>query len=146
MEPQPQTKTNKIKIILIVLVALAAAGVLYISVVRPTMVLRNDSLGNNSAVAGDSLPVLVDLGADRCIPCVKMKPVLEELEREYEGRFDVVFYDVWKDPAPAEKFKIYAIPTQIFLDETGKELYRHAGYFSKEEILNKWKELGFTFR
>ncbi len=100
----------------------------------------------DTAVARDSLPVLVDLGADRCIPCKMMAPILEELRKEYKGKLEVVFYDVWKDPAPADKFKIYGIPTQIFLDETGKELYRHAGYFSKEEILRKWKELGYDFQ
>ena len=75
-----------------------------------------------------------------------MAPILEQLKKEYKGKFDIVFYDVWKDPAPAEKYRIRGIPTQIFLDETGKELYRHAGYFSKEQILNKWKELGYDFQ
>ncbi|MBN2224924.1 MAG: thioredoxin family protein [Deltaproteobacteria bacterium] len=103
-------------------------------------------LGGNTAVAGDSLPVLIDLGADRCVPCKMMAPILEQLKKEYKGKFDIVFYDVWKDPAPAEKYRIRGIPTQIFLDENGKELYRHAGYFSKEQILGKWKELGYDFQ
>ena len=34
------------------------------------------------------------------------------------------------------------IPTQIFLDASGKELFRHVGFFSKDDILAKWKELG----
>jgi thioredoxin 1 len=127
-----------VKIILFVVVVFVAAGALYISTIRPSVI-------SNTAVAGDSLPVLVDLGADRCIPCKMMAPILEELKREHKGKLDVVFYDVWKDPTPADKYKIRGIPTQIFLDETGKELYRHAGYFSKEEILRKWKELGYDF-
>lgn len=106
----------------------------------------NDTSGANTAVAGDSLPVLIDLGADRCVPCKMMAPILDQLEREYVGKFDIVFYDVWKDPAPAEKYGIRGIPTQIFLDEDGKELYRHAGYYSKEQILAKWRELGYDFK
>jgi thioredoxin 1 len=92
-----------------------------------------------------SIPCLVDLGAGKCIPCKQMKPILDELEREYDGRFDVLFYDVWEDPEPAEKYGIHAIPTQIFLDEEGRELFRHVGFFSKEDILNTWEGLGYDF-
>jgi thioredoxin 1 len=145
MGPQPQTKIKAMRITLLVLVVLVAAGALYLSTVRPGGALNNDTLGGNTALAGDSLPVLIDLGADRCVPCKMMAPILEQLKKEYKGKFDIVFYDVWKDPAPAEKYGIRGIPTQIFLDETGKELYRHAGYFSKEQILGKWKELGYDF-
>ena len=131
--------------VLFVLTVFVVTGLLSVSVIRHGAVLDNGIPGGNTAVAADSLPVLVDLGADRCVPCKMMAPILEELKKEYKGKFDIVFYDVWKDPAPAEKYRIHGIPTQIFLDETGKELYRHAGYFSKEQILNKWKELGYDF-
>ncbi|MGQ9575965.1 MAG: thioredoxin family protein, partial [Thermoguttaceae bacterium] len=87
-------------------------------------------------------PRLVDLGAGRCIPCKMMAPILAELKREYQGVFDVEFIDVWEDRAPALKYGIEMIPTQIFLDASGKELFRHEGFFSKEEILNTWKRLG----
>jgi len=87
-------------------------------------------------------PRLVDLGADKCIPCKMMKPILDELRSEYKGIFDVVFIDVWKDPAPGQKAGIRVIPTQIFYDASGKELFRHEGFYSKEDILAKWKQLG----
>ncbi len=92
--------------------------------------------------AASALPRLVDLGADKCIPCKAMAPILEELKRDYAGVFAVEFIDVWKRPEAAEPFNIQLIPTQIFLDSNGKELFRHQGFFSKEEILAKWKELG----
>ena len=92
-----------------------------------------------------SIPILVDLGAGKCIPCRQMKPVLEELEREYVGKFEVVFYDVWEDPKPAREYGIHAIPTQIFIDEEGRELFRHVGFYSKEEILQTWRDLGYDF-
>ena len=92
-----------------------------------------------------SIPLLVDLGAGKCIPCKQMKPILEELEREYVGKFEVVFYDVWEDPKPADEYGIHAIPTQIFIDEDGRELFRHVGFFSKEDILQTWMELGYDF-
>ena len=88
-----------------------------------------------------ALPRLVDLGADKCIPCKMMAPVLEELKKEYAGIFNVKFIDVWKNPDEAKKYGISIIPTQIFFDDIGKELFRHEGFFSKENILAKWKEL-----
>ena len=88
------------------------------------------------------LPKLLDLGANKCIPCKKMAPILDELKQEYAGKLEVEFIDVWKTPDVAEKYKINLIPTQIFYDATGKELFRHEGFFGKADILAKWKELG----
>ena len=89
-----------------------------------------------------TLPRLVDLGADKCIPCKMMAPLLEELKKEYADKFRVEFYDVWKNPDVSKEYGIKLIPTQIFFDASGKELFRHEGFFSKEDILAKWKELG----
>ncbi len=94
---------------------------------------------------GEGLPRLVDLGSVTCIPCKMMAPILEELESDYAGQFDVEFIDVSRNPSAAKKHGIKLIPTQIFLDASGRELFRHQGFFSKEEILSKWKELGFEF-
>ena len=83
---------------------------------------------------------LLDLGARSCIPCKMMAPILEELEKEYQGRAAVIFIDVWKDSEPGKRFKIQGIPTQIFFDKTGKETFRHFGFFDKKsikEILDK---------
>ncbi len=91
------------------------------------------------------LPKLVDLGADKCIPCKAMAPILKELKAEYAGRMEVDFIDVWKNPDAAKPYKIKLIPTQIFYDASGKERFRHQGFFGKEDILGKWKELGVNF-
>jgi len=84
----------------------------------------------------------LELGADRCIPCKKMQPIMKEIAAMFPDRVQVVFYDVWKDPAPAEKYKIQLIPTQVFLDQKGKEIARHVGFFPKEEILALLKKQG----
>lgn len=96
----------------------------------------------------NTIPKLVDLGATKCIPCIKMAPILEELKKGYAGIFDVEFIDVWQkeNAKKAEEFKVESIPTQVFLDPKGKELWRHVGFFSKEEILAKWKELGYDYK
>jgi thioredoxin 1 len=91
------------------------------------------------------VPRLVDLGSVTCIPCQMMAPVLEELKKEYAGRLSVEFYDVRENPDAATKYGIKLIPTQIFFDASGKELFRHEGFFAKDGILAKWKELGVDF-
>jgi len=84
----------------------------------------------------------IELGADRCIPCKAMQPIMKEIAEEYAGKVQVVFYDVWKDPAPARKYGIQLIPTQVFVDQSGKEVFRHVGFFAKEEMLQMLKEKG----
>lgn len=104
-----------------------------------------------SALASENLPTglpvkgmvtLVDLGADRCIPCKMMAPILAELKQEYRGQAAIVFLDVWKDRSLAAKFRIRVIPTQIFYDRQGKEVRRHEGFLGKEEIESVLTELG----
>ncbi|MCX5642450.1 MAG: thioredoxin family protein [Candidatus Omnitrophica bacterium] len=90
------------------------------------------------------LPRLVDLGAKTCIPCKMMAPILEELRNEYKGKLQVKFIDVWEDRSAGDQYGIRVIPTQIFFDPSGKELFRHVGFISKEDILAKWQELGFN--
>lgn len=100
-----------------------------------------------SALAADTpakgaLPRLVDLGAGECIPCKRMAPILEELKKDFVGKLDVEFIDVWKNPDAGDKYRIRLIPTQIFYSAAGKELFRHEGFFSREDILTKWQEFG----
>ncbi len=88
------------------------------------------------------LPRLVDLGADKCVPCKAMAPVLAEVKAEYAGRFDVQFIDVWKNPDAATPYRIRTIPTQIFYAADGTELSRHQGFMGKDEIIARWKSHG----
>ena len=90
------------------------------------------------------LPRIVDVGADKCVPCIKMAPELEKLKKEYAGALEVEFVDVWKRPQDAEPYKVRGIPTQIFYDASGKELARHLGFISKDDILAKFKSLGIV--
>lgn len=89
-----------------------------------------------------ALPRMVDLGADKCIPCKMMAPILEEMKTTYAGQLEVDFIDVWKNPDAGGQYGVRVIPTQIFYDAGGQELFRHEGFFAKEDILAKWKELG----
>ena len=94
---------------------------------------------------GTGVPTLVDVGADKCIPCVKMAPILEQLTEDFAGRMEVRFVDVWKFKEEAAKYGVKTIPTQIFYAPDGKELYRHLGFYGRSEILGKWRDLGYDF-
>ena len=109
---------------------------------KPATTAAAGEASKSAPVTGAKLPKLLDLGAGKCIPCKMMAPILEGLKKEYAGKMDVEFIDVWQNPAAGEQYKIEMIPTQIFYDASGKELFRHTGFFGKEDILGKWKELG----
>ena len=82
----------------------------------------------------------IELGADRCIPCKAMQPVMREIAQEYKGTIQVVFYDVWKTPKYAKNYGIQIIPTQVFIDKNGEEIFRHVGFYPKEDIIKMLKE------
>ncbi len=88
------------------------------------------------------LPRMVDLGADSCVPCKLMAPILKELQVEYADVFATHFIDVWKNPGAGRPFGVRIIPTQIFFDANGRELFRHEGFMSKQDILKRWQRLG----
>ncbi len=93
-------------------------------------------------VPAKDMVTMVDIGAKECLPCKMMAPIMESLEKEYHGRAAIVFIDVWKNRDQGKRFGIRAIPTQIFYDKTGKEVYRHEGFFAKDSIMAKLEELG----
>ena len=84
----------------------------------------------------------IELGSVNCIPCRQMQPIMKEIAAEFSDQVRVVFYDVWKNPAPGEHYKIRLIPTQVFLDERGNELSRHVGVFPKQDLIKFLKEHG----
>ncbi|NVN92897.1 MAG: thioredoxin family protein [Desulfuromonadales bacterium] len=94
------------------------------------------------AALASGKPTLADFGARSCIPCKKMAPILEELNRELSGKANVLFNDVWKDEELARAYRIQMIPTQIFFNAKGKEVKRHMGFMEKAEILKELKTLG----
>lgn len=95
----------------------------------------------------NSVPVsgrvtMIDLGADKCIPCKMMAPILVKLKSRYEGKAAIEFIDVWKHREQAGRFGIRAIPTQIFFDQNRKEVYRHVGFMSEKEIVAQLEKMG----
>lgn len=79
--------------------------------------------------------VMLELGSVGCIPCEQMRPVMDRLSRNYKGKLEVIFIDVKKDSEPARQFRVFGIPTQVFLDRNGKEFHRHVGYYDYDKIV-----------
>jgi thioredoxin 1 len=115
-----------------------------------TIEIKNGKKKTVKKTAAETQPVsrikvtFVELGSVKCIPCKMMQPVMREIEEEYKNQVKVIFYDVWteKDSPYAKKYQIRVIPTQVFLDENGKEYFRHEGFFPREELIEVLKEKG----
>lgn len=126
--------------------AIVACAVVVVVGVAAFIRFNASDAGSESATASaptiTGLPRMLDLGADRCIPCKQMAPILAELKTEYAGRAIIEFIDVWKDPDAGKKHGVRLIPTQIFYDHKGKEVWRHEGFLPKAEIVAKMKDLG----
>jgi thioredoxin 1 len=95
-----------------------------------------------SHVPVKGMVTMVDLGAEKCVPCKMMAPILEKLKKAYEGKAAIIFIDVWKDSEPAHRYGIRAIPTQIFFDAGGKEVHRHVGFMSEKDITDQLTKMG----
>ena len=137
--------STRIPIILAVAVAVATAFILKnikSDKARLATTAGAESSASASFAAAAKLPKLLDLGANKCIPCKAMTPILDGLKKEYAGKMKVEFIDVWQNEDAGKQYGVEMIPTQIFFDAAGKELFRHTGFFGKEDILAKWKELG----
>ncbi len=130
--------TNKV---LVIIILLAAIGI--VTAAKHFRYRKaSEGLESESVIGRSGMPVLLELGSVNCIPCREMMPILGELKKEYASGLKVAFIDVWKDTEAGKRYEVSSIPTQIFFDSSGKELFRHTGFFAKEKILAKWKELG----
>jgi len=90
------------------------------------------------------LPRLLDLGSKGCTACTMLDSVLEELRTNYIGRLQVDFIDVWEHEQVATDYGVEIIPLQIFFDADGQELYRHQGFISAQDIIEKFTAMGVT--
>jgi thioredoxin 1 len=119
---------------IIFVVNLSFAG----AIVKPSGKKTDKALPNQYSVT------FVELGSVNCVPCKMMQPVMKDIENKYQGQVKVIFYDVWKEENRlyAEKYKIRAIPTQVFLDKNGREFFRHEGFYPTEEIIKVLSKQG----
>ena len=101
----------------------------------------NTSEDFNKAVKSGK-PLLVDFGANNCVPCRQLRPILKDIAKEQSGKAEILIIDVYKFKSLAAEHKVQVLPTLIFFDKTGKEVYRHMGAWDKESIVKKLAEIG----
>jgi len=101
----------------------------------------NTSEEFNKAVKSGK-PLLVDFGANNCVPCRQLRPILKDIAKEQSGKAEILIIDVYKFKSLAADHKIQVVPTLIFFDKTGKEVYRHMGAWDKDSIVKKLAEIG----
>ena len=95
-------------------------------------------------VSAKAKVTFIELGSVSCIPCKEMQEVMKKVEAKYGDQIEVIFHDVVKDEAMGEKYGVQMIPTQVFLDETGKEFSRHVGFYPEADIDALLKGRGIT--
>lgn len=117
---------------------LAVLGILFVSQYTQAAAI-DDTLAKAKK---DGHAVMLELGSVGCIPCERMKPVMQKLRETYKGKLEVIFIDVRVDNKSGRRFGVYMIPTQVFLDKSGKEFHRHVGFYAFEEIPPVLKKAG----
>ena len=103
---------------------------------------ESDSAEDFKKALASGKPVLVDFGANTCVPCRQIRPILKEVSTEYSEKAKVLVIDVYKFQDLARQYKVQLIPTLVFFDSKGKEVFRHLGVLDKERIVAKLKEIG----
>lgn len=76
----------------------------------------------------------LEIGAESCIPCKMMQPIMKEIAEEYPGVVEVIFHDLNKNRTIGQQYGIRVMPTQVFLDANGREFFRHEGFYPKVEL------------
>ena len=121
---------------------LATILTLVLFLVNSSLSLAGEPHARLPEIPVDGMVTMLDLGAKKCIPCKMMAPIMEKMERVYKGKAAIVFIDVWQHHDQVKRFGIRAIPTQIFYNERGEEVYRHVGFMSEKEIVKQLKKMG----
>ncbi len=85
---------------------------------------------------------MIDLGKKTCTQCKMMAPILEKLKIKYQGKAEIVFINLLDDPEQQYRFELKALPTQIFFNREGKEIYRHTGFMSEKAIIEQLNKMG----
>jgi thioredoxin 1 len=114
----------------------------FLTVLAVLLLVSVVSAQNFSKVPEKGMVTMIDLGAKKCIPCKMMAPILAKLEKAYKGKANIVFIDVWENRQQARRFNIKSIPTQIFFDEKGEEVYRHVGFLDEKSIIDQMTIMG----
>lgn len=79
-------------------------------------------------------PTFVAFTSENCQPCKQMEPALNEVKKECANKGNIVIVSTDKDPVLGTRYAVESVPAQIFFDKDGKEVFRHLGLLTKEQI------------
>lgn len=130
---------TRARVVVLVLVGLGAAGAVLL---RPSRVVPAEV----QAAARAGLPRLVELGSTSCASCKAMHEELARLREECGSSLAVEELDVWREDDAARRYRVSVIPTQVFLDTSGREVDRHVGFLARAEIRERFSRHGAPCR
>ncbi len=93
-------------------------------------------------VRSNGKPTLAVFSAASCCGPDKMLPVLDSLKSQYAKAVNITYLEARKEQILASRYNVNSIPTQILFDKAGKEVFRHTGFLSKDQISKKLVEIG----
>jgi thioredoxin 1 len=100
------------------------------------------SAGEFDNIPAKGMPTLVVLGTPSCPPCIRMKPILEKIAKQYAEKAAVIPIDVGIHKDQMARFNVKAIPVEVFFNADGREVYRHLGFMDEKTILDHFKKIG----
>lgn len=136
---KPKTHRPRLWLVAVVLV-LAGAG-LYRGLTTGAPPAAGVAASPSTPTAG--LPRMVEIGSDSCATCIAMQQVVADLRARHAGQLEVVSINLRQYPEQVKVWKVKFIPTQVFLDGQGQELYRHVGYLPRPAVEERFAALGF---
>jgi thioredoxin 1 len=108
--------------------------------IKTQAALEKDNPVNKARDSGK--PTMVDFGSKGCIPCDMLAPILKTLQDKHKGKANIVVVLTGEEPVLASRYGAEIIPLQIFYDKTGKEVFRHIGFYPQKDIEEKLSEIG----
>jgi len=106
---------------------------------QQSAIAKNNPLDNARATGK---PTLAIFSAASCCGPDKMIPIRDELLKKYDTKINIVYVEPRKEQILAARYGIRSIPTQVFYDNTGREFFRHSGFYSEKDITNKLSQMG----
>jgi thioredoxin 1 len=89
------------------------------------------------------LPTLLEFDRKFCPYCRKMEIIIQGVKSSYPGQFTVRKLYIDEQDYLFRQYRVAIVPTQVFLDPEGREIFRHQGVFPREKLVQKLKELKF---
>ena len=111
-----------------------------LAVVEPGMETQTEADFRKALKGGK--PMVVDFGSNSCIPCRQLRPVLQKVRKDHEGKLEVLIIEIQKNQQLAAEYQIQVMPTVVFIDKAGKEVFRHQGFMSEERIKEQLAKMG----